>query len=70
MVILLFLAVLVLVIAVLLVMSAVTVGLAASWFLHIPFGTGWEAAWDRPGLLVAFALIVGALLGGSRASSS
>lgn len=46
--------------------GAVVVGTSAAWFLETPFMDGWHAAWDKPWVLLGFAIIAGALVGGSK----
>ncbi len=39
------------------VVEALSVAIAGSVFLDVPFGDAWHLAWDRPGWLLVFALV-------------
>jgi hypothetical protein len=39
--------------------GGVVIGIIAAWFLDIPFGVGWDMAWENPWKLALFALVVG-----------
>lgn len=66
MVVLLFLVIVAVVVGIAMLLGGLTIGIAAAWFLHLPFKDGWHAAWDNPWKLLFFTLFILPLLSRGR----
>lgn len=49
-------------------LGALLVGTASAWFLNLPFSYGWHMAWEKPWVLLGFAIITIVLAGMLRSS--
>ena len=47
------------------VLGGLTVGTANAWFLSGNFVDGWDAAWDKPWVLLGFSILFFGILAGA-----